>query len=60
MGRAHIKQIAIKRMLIMVVAVMVMLWMAALTFKKRELDRVEGAIFLLCYIGYITYLSLNI
>lgn len=46
--------------MIMVVAVMVMLWMAALTFKKRELDRVEGAIFLLCYIGYITYLSLNI
>ena len=46
--------------MVMVVAVMVMLWMAALTFKKRELDRVEGAIFLLCYIGYITYLSLNI
>ena len=46
--------------MIMVVAVMVMLWRAALTFKKRELDRVEGAIFLLCYIGYITYLSLNI
>ena len=46
--------------MIMVVAAMVMLWMAALTFKKRELDRVEGAIFLLCYIGYITYLSLNI
>ena len=46
--------------MVMVVVVMVMLWMAALTFKKRELDRVEGAIFLLCYIGYITYLSLNI
>ena len=46
--------------MIMVVAAMVMLWMAALTFKKCELDRVEGAIFLLCYIGYITYLSLNI
>jgi cation:H+ antiporter len=44
----------------MVVVVVVMLWMAALTFKKRELDRIEGAIFLLCYIGYITYLSLNI
>ena len=44
----------------MVVVVVAMLWMAALTFKKRELDRVEGAIFLLCYIGYITYLSLNI
>ena len=44
----------------MVVVAVVMLWMAALTFKKRELDRVEGAIFLLCYIGYITYLSLNI
>ena len=44
----------------MVVVAVVMLWMAALTFKKRELDRAEGAIFLLCYIGYITYLSLNI
>lgn len=44
----------------MVVVVVVMLWMAALTFKKRELDRIEGAIFLLSYIGYITYLSLNI
>ena len=44
----------------MVVVAVVMLWMAALTFKKRELDRIEGAIFLLCYIGYITYLSLNI
>ena len=44
----------------MVVVAVAMLWMAALTFKKRELDRIEGAIFLLCYIGYITYLSLNI
>ena len=44
----------------MVVVAVVMLWMATLTFKKRELDRAEGAIFLLCYIGYITYLSLNI
>ena len=29
----------------MVVVAVVMLWMAALTFKKRELDRIEGAIF---------------
>ncbi len=43
----------------MVVVAAVLLWLAAFTFKKKKLDRVEGAIFLLCYIGYIVYLSMN-
>lgn len=43
----------------MVIVVVVLLWLAAFTFKKKKLDRVEGAIFLLAYIAYITYLSMN-
>ncbi len=31
----------------------ILLFMAAFTFKKRSLDRVEGALFILIYIGYI-------
>lgn len=45
--------------MVMVVVVVVLLWLAAFTFKKKKLDRVEGAIFLLAYIAYITYLSMN-
>lgn len=43
----------------MVIVVVVLLWLAAFTFKKKKLDRVEGVIFLLAYIAYITYLSMN-
>ena len=45
--------------MVMVLVVVVMLWLAAFTFKKKKLDRVEGVIFLLVYIGYIAYLSMN-
>ena len=44
----------------MVIVAAVLLWLAAFTFKKKKLDRVEGAIFLLAYMAYITYLSMNI
>ncbi len=44
----------------MVLISVVMLWIAAFTFKRNQLDRVEGVIFLLMYIGYIVYLALNI
>lgn len=44
----------------MVLVASLMLLMAAFTFKKGKLDRVEGAIYLLCYIGYIVYLGMNI
>ena len=40
----------------MVLVSVVMLWLAAFTFKRNKLDRVEGAIFLSIYIGYIVYL----
>ncbi len=43
----------------MVIVAAVLLWLAAFTFKKKKLDRVEGVIFLLAYIAYITYLSMN-
>lgn len=46
--------------MVMVLVAVLLLWMASFTFKKRMLDRVEGAIFLLVYIGYIGYLALNI
>ena len=44
----------------MVLVSVVMLWGAAFTFKRYKLDRIEGAIFLLTYVGYITYLAVNI
>lgn len=31
----------------------ILLFLAAFTFKKRSLDRVEGALFILIYVGYI-------
>lgn len=45
--------------MVMVIVAAVLLWLAAFTFKRKKLDRVEGAIFLLCYIGYIVYLTMN-
>ena len=44
----------------MVVVAILMLWLAAFTFKKGKLDRVEGVIFLAVYVGYITYLAMHI
>jgi cation:H+ antiporter len=44
----------------MVIVAILLLWTSAFTFKKKKLDRIEGAIFLLCYIGYISYLMINI
>ena len=44
----------------MVIVAILLLWISAFTFKKKKLDRIEGAIFLLCYIGYISYLMINI
>lgn len=45
--------------MVMALVAVIMLWLAAFTFKKKKLDRVEGIIFLLVYIGYIAYLSMN-
>ena len=46
--------------MLMVIVAIALLWMAAFTFKKNKLDRVEGIIFLLVYIAYIAYLTINI
>ena len=46
--------------MIMVIVSVVMLWLAAFTFKRYKLDRVEGVIFLFAYVGYIAYLAVNI
>ena len=43
----------------MVIVAILMLWMAALTFKKRMLDRIEGAIFIIVYIAYMTFLTIH-
>ena len=43
----------------MVIVSILLLWMAAFTFKRKKLDRVEGVIFLLAYVAYITYLTVN-
>lgn len=54
----EIESISTVDMAIVIVAIL-MLWMAALTFKKRMLDRVEGAIFILVYIAYMVYLTMH-
>lgn len=46
--------------MVMVIVAIALLWMAAFTFKKNKLDRIEGAIFLLVYVVYIAYLTANI
>lgn len=46
--------------MLMVIVAIALLWMASFTFKKNKLDRVEGFIFLLVYIAYIVYLTVNI
>ncbi len=42
--------------LLMVVLSSVLLFLAAFTFKRRAIDRWEGAIFLAIYVAYIGYL----
>ena len=54
----EIQSISTIDMAIVIVAVL-LLWLAALTFKKRVLDRVEGAIFILVYIIYMIYLTMH-
>ena len=44
----------------MVLVSVVMLWLAAFTFKRYKLDRIEGVIFLALYVGYITYLAMHL
>ena len=46
--------------MVMVIVSILMLWLAAFTFKRYKLDRIEGAVFLLVYVGYIVYLAMNI
>ena len=55
----QIESISVVDMTMVLVSV-VMLWLAAFTFKRNQLDRVEGVIFLSVYVGYIVYLALNI
>ena len=38
----------------------ILIFLAAFTFGKKRLDRIEGAIFILIYIVYIYYLSINL
>ena len=54
----EIQSISTIDMAIVIVAVL-LLWLAALTFKKRVLDRIEGALFILVYVLYIIYLTLH-
>jgi cation:H+ antiporter len=43
----------------MVVIASLLLFLSTMTFKKARLDRVEGAIFILVYIAYISYLIIQ-
>lgn len=38
----------------------VLFWIFGWFFKQRTITRAEGAVLILCYIGYITYLIINI
>lgn len=44
----------------MLIVPVLLLWGSAFTFKRYKLDRIEGAFFLMVYIGYITYLTMNV
>lgn len=46
--------------MLMVIVSVVMLWLAAFTLKRYRLDRIEGVLFLLLYIGYIVYLTTTV
>lgn len=43
----------------MVVAASLMLFFSTMTFGKAKMDRIEGVIFVLVYVAYITYLIIN-
>ena len=45
--------------MVMLIVPVLLLWASAFTFKRYKLDRIEGAIFLVVYVGYITYLTMN-
>ena len=55
----EIQSISSVDMAMMLVAVL-MLLLAAFTFKRNKLDRIEGFIFLVAYVGYITYLTMHL
>ena len=55
----EIETISTVDMVMMVISVL-MLWLAAFTGKRYKLDRAEGLVFLLMYIGYIVWLAVNI
>lgn len=44
---------------LVVLASAVMTYLVVFTFGKRRFDRIEGVIFLLCYVGYSAYLLLR-
>lgn len=44
---------------IVILAASVMTFLVVFTFGKHKFDRIEGIIFLLCYVGYIVYLLLR-
>lgn len=45
--------------LMMVLLASILLFVAAWTFGRKQIDRIEGAIFLACYIGYMAWLLLK-
>lgn len=46
--------------LLSLVAASILLWIFGLLFAKRTITRIEGAILIACYIGYITYLIIHL
>ena len=44
---------------LVVLAASVMTYLVVFTFGKRRFDRIEGVIFLLCYVGYTIYLLMR-
>lgn len=38
----------------------VLIWATAFTGKGRKMDRIEGGVFLLCYVGYVVWLTSNL
>ena len=46
--------------LLSLVAASILLWIFGLLIAKRTITRIEGAILIACYIGYITYLIIHL
>ena len=46
--------------LVSLVVAGILVWFFGLFFAKRTITRIEGAILVMCYVGYITYLIWNI